>query len=103
MGRRPVETSRPRHAAGWIVGPVAVEADQAPLHAPADAEPAGSFQDRIMDRVAGAVGDVRHRVAEAARNGLRRAAPRPECDFPNTIDADDVEVRGPVLRFLVAE
>ena len=41
---------RPRHPAGRVIGPVAVEPDHAPFHAPADAEPARSLEDRIVDR-----------------------------------------------------
>src|SRR5438105_2602933 len=94
---------RPGHAAGRVVGPVAVEADHAPFHPPADAEPAGGFQDRIVDRMARAVRDARDTIAEPARDRLGGAAPWPECRFPDAVDAEDFQVGSPELGFLVAE
>ena len=72
---RPVEL-RLGGAAGRVVGPVAVEPDHAPFHPPADTEPAGGLQDRVVDRVARAVRGVRDAVAEPARDRLRCAAPK---------------------------
>src|SRR5437763_17195209 len=72
----------PRHPTGRIVGPVAVEPDHTPLHPPPDAEPAGGFQDGIVDRVVRAVRGVRDAIAEPARDRLGRAAPRPERHLP---------------------
>src|SRR5947208_3511929 len=42
--------SGPRHLAAWVVGPVAVEPDDAPFDAPACAEPTAVLDDCIMDR-----------------------------------------------------
>src|SRR5204862_6252079 len=100
-GQRADGPLRPRHPAGRVVGPVAVETDHTPLDAPAHAEPAGVFQDRIVDGTARAVRHARDPMAEAARDGLRRASPRPECDLPDTIDAHELKIRTPELGFLV--
>src|ERR1044072_9682088 len=93
----------PRHAAGGIVGPVAVEPDHAPFDTPAHPEPAGVLRDRVMDRVLGAIGSVGDAVAEAARDRLRGAGPGPEGDLADTVDSQDLQVRGPELAFLVRE
>src|SRR5438128_957914 len=91
------QTLRPRHAAGGIVGPVAVEPDHAPLHAPANAEPAGIFANRIVDGMGRAIRDPRDPAAEAARDRLRRALPGAERGLADAIDADDFQVGIPEL------
>src|SRR4051794_28001482 len=98
---RPLSKLGPRHAAGGIIGPVAVEPDHAPFHPPADAKPAGGFQDRVMDRVACPVRDARDAAAEAARDRLGCAAPRPECRFPDPVDAENFQIGSPEFSFLV--
>src|SRR5581483_12056859 len=90
---------RPRHPAGGIIGPVAVEADHAPLDAPADAEPAAGLVDRIADLMARAVGDVRDAAAEPSRERL--CGPRPPGHLANPLDPDDLEIRIPVHALLL--
>src|SRR5262245_18514288 len=60
----------PGHPAGGVIGPVAVEPDDAPLDAPARADHAGVLGDRIVDGVLAAVRDLDDAAAEAARNGV---------------------------------
>src|SRR5262245_13752875 len=67
---------RPGHLAGRIIGPVAIEPDDAPLDAPARADHAGVLGDRIVDSVLAAVGDLDDPAAEAAWNGV--GGPGPE-------------------------
>src|SRR3954468_14203048 len=99
----PTEPLGPRHTAGRVVGPVAVEPDDTPFDAPANAQPAGVFQDRIMDDMPSAVGDLRDAMTESAGNRLRCAPPGPERNLTHPFDADNLQVRRPVLGFLVGE
>src|SRR6516162_3989513 len=78
---------RPRHFAGWIVGPIAIEAFHAPFDAPAFADYAEVFADRIMHGVLEAVGHEGKRAAVPARDGMRR--PRPKCGLANLLESDD--------------
>ena len=57
-------TLRLRHLASRIVGPVAVEADDAPLDPPGRPDDAGVLTDRIMQRALAAVGDMDDAGAE---------------------------------------
>ena len=65
-------SSGPRHQAGWVVGPIAVERDDAPMDAPGYAEPASVLADRVMERVPYTIGNDRYCAAETTRNGMRR-------------------------------
>src|SRR5689334_6632710 len=79
----------PRHRAGGIVSPVAIEPVHAPLHAPADAEPAAGLIDRVADLVARAVRDACDPGAEAPRDRLR--GPWAECELADAVNAQDVQ------------
>src|ERR1700757_1424653 len=87
------------HLAGRRIGPVTVEAFHAPFYAPALADDAEVFADRIMDRMLEAVGDESKRAAETARYRMRR--PRPERGLPHFFESDDQELRIPVAVFLL--
>src|SRR5688500_7832849 len=102
-GAAPGRLPRPRHAAGRIVGPVAVESDDAPLPPPADSEAAGVLEDGVVAGMASAVADAGDAVAEPARDRLRGALPWPESNFSDPLDAEDFKIRVPVRTFLVAE
>src|SRR5262249_43219132 len=65
------EQLRPRHLAGRVVGPVAVEPDDAPLDAPGGADHAAILGDGVMNDVPAAVRDFDDAAAEPAWNGLR--------------------------------
>src|SRR5258708_37585528 len=61
----------PRHLAGGVVGPIAVEPDDAPRDAPAGAVHAAILGDGIIDDVPAAVRDLDDAAAKPAWNGLR--------------------------------
>src|ERR1700722_542953 len=88
-------------AAGRPVGQIAVEAYDAEIDAPIDADHAGIFCDRIKDRVPRAVVDNRGTAAEAARNALR--GPGQERCLFDVLDADNLQPRVPKPRFLDLE
>src|SRR5262249_53772915 len=92
---------RPRHFAGRVVGPVAVEPDDAPLDAPAGADHAAILGDGIVDDVSAAVRDFDDAAAEAAWNGLR--GPRAERGLADLLEIDDPQIGGPVHAFLLVE
>src|SRR5215216_1230629 len=94
----------PRHAAPRIVGPVPVEPDDAPLHAPTGADPAGVLTDPVVDGAGTRVGHQRHAAAKAARDAVRRAArPWPERGLVNTVESDDLQIGLPELALLLGE
>src|SRR5262249_32205305 len=81
---------RPRHLARWIIRPVAVEADEAPLDPPARADHAGILGDRVMDHVPATIGDFDDAAAEAAWNGLR--GPRAERGLAHLLEIEDAQI-----------
>src|ERR1700761_5966684 len=92
---------RARGAASGPIGQIAVETDDAEIDAPIDADHAGIFCDRIIDRVPRAVVDNRGTATEAARNALR--GPGQQRRLLNILDADDLQPRVPKPRFLDLE
>src|SRR5260370_6388633 len=99
--RRNSARLRARHLAGGVVGPVAVEPDDAPLDAPARADHAGILDDGIMDDVSAAIRDLDDAAAVAAWNGLR--GPRAERGLANVLEIEDAQVGRPVHLFLLVE
>ena len=75
------------HLAGGIEGPVAVEPDHAPLHAPARADEAGILADRIMHRPLAAITDQGDGATESARD--RVGCPGPERGFTHLLEIDE--------------
>ena len=92
---------RPRHLARWIIRPVAVEADDAPLDPPARADQAGVLGDGVMDHVSTAVGDFDDAAAETAWNGRR--GPRAEGGLAHLLEIENAQIGRPVLVFLLVE
>src|SRR5262245_52265743 len=88
------ERLRPRHLAGRVVGPVAVEPDDAPLDAPAGTDHAAILGDGIMDDVPAAVRDLDDAAAETAWNGL--CGPRAERGLADLLEIEDAQIGGPV-------
>src|SRR4051794_9618843 len=84
--------------AGGGVGPVAVEADHAPLHAPTGADHAAVLDDRVFHRAPLAVGDQGAAGAEPARDGA--VSPGPERDLANLLDGLNAQVGIPEPVFL---
>ena len=84
--------------AGRVVGPVAVDADDAPVHAPVRADHAAVLDDRVADRAPLAVGNQRAAGAEAARD--RAVGPGAECDLPDLVETLDPQIRVPEPAFL---
>src|SRR5918995_4608987 len=93
--------SGPGGLAGWVVRPVAVDADHAPVHVPVRADHPGVLDDRVADRAPFSVGHQRPAGAEAARN--RAVGPGAERDFPDLVEALDPQIRVPEPAFLGAE
>src|SRR4030088_128969 len=93
--------SGPRHLAGRIVGPVAVEADHAPLDTPIGTDHAGVLGDGVVDGVLAAVGDFDDAAAESTWDGL--CGPRTKCRFADLREIDDSEVAVPVPALLAIE
>src|SRR5262245_41591359 len=89
-----VERLRPRHLAGRVVRPVAVEPDDAPLDAPARADHPGVLGDGIVDDVPAAVRDFDDAAAETAWNGLRR--PRAKGGLAHLLEIEDAQIGRPV-------
>src|SRR5262249_33922913 len=100
---RPARASGLGHAAARVVGPVAVEADHAPFHAPARPDPAGILADPVVDRAGARVGDEGDAAAIAAGNGIRRPAPGPVGRLADAVDLHDVQGRLPEGALLLGE
>src|SRR5215471_15575599 len=90
-----------RHLAGRIIRPVAVETDNAPLDAPGHADHAGVLTDRVIHRMIAPVADSRDNCAVAARYRLR--SPWAVCDFPYSVEADDLQVGIPEPTLLMGK
>src|SRR4029078_1128897 len=86
--------------AGGIVGPVAVEADHAPVDAPPGAAGAGVVADRVVDPPPRAVAHHRVPGAEAARN--RGVVPRPPGSLADALDAVCLQAGTPAPRYPLA-
>src|SRR5205807_10394654 len=69
------ERLRPRHFASRIEGPIAIEPDDTPFHAPGHPDPTGIFADRVVDGMLEPVIDQRHGGAETPGNRVRRTGP----------------------------
>src|SRR6185312_9292153 len=93
--------SGPGHLAGGVIGPIAVETGHAPFDAPGSADHAGILADRVVHLVLAAVADIGRCGAEPARNCVRR--PRAERDLAHALEPDDLQVRVPVLAFLLGK
>src|SRR5262249_36598195 len=65
------------------------------------ADHAGVLQDRVVDGVLAAVGDLDAAATEAPRNGLRR--PGAERGLADILEADDGKIAGPESAFLLME
>src|SRR6202007_1566745 len=91
----------PRGAAGRVVGPIAIEPDDAEIDAPIHADHAGVLGDRIIDRVATPVVDEGGAAAEAPRDRLR--GPRQHRGFADIFDADDAQLGIPEPTLFGAE
>src|SRR6516162_5092396 len=81
---------RARHLARRIVRPVAVETDDAPLDTPRHPDHAGVLTDRVIHRVVSAVAYSGDSRTVTARYRLR--SPRAICDFPYSVEADDLQL-----------
>ncbi len=81
-----------------VVGPVAVDADHAPLDAPGRADHAAVLDDGIAHRPPMAVGGQRAAAAEPARNGA--VGPWPERDLADLVEVRDLQVGIPEPAFL---
>src|SRR5215212_5948793 len=92
---------RARRDAFRVVGPVAVDADHAPLHAPLPTDHAAVFDDRVADRPPVPVGDQRPAAAKAAGNGPVR--PGPVGHFADAVEGRDLQVGIPEPAFLGGE
>src|SRR5581483_12277608 len=93
--------SGPRHLAAGRVGPVTVEPDDAPLHAPTAADHPAILDDGVVDPPPAT---VRHERATAAKStGDRAFGPRPRRDLVDAIEADDGELGIPEPAFLAGE
>src|SRR5262249_45491831 len=91
----------PRHLAGRIVRPVAVETDDAPLDAPGHADHAGVLTDRVIHRMISPVAYSRDSCTVAARYRLR--SPWAVCDFPYSVEADDLQIVLPEPTLLLGK
>src|SRR5262245_54377113 len=91
----------PGHPAGGVIGPVAVEPDDAPLDAPARADHAGVLGDRIVDGVLAAIRDLDDAAAEAAWNGV--GGPGPERGLADLLEEQDAQISRPVHVFALIE
>src|SRR5262245_38898863 len=92
---RPARASGLGHAAARVVGPVAVEADHAPFHAPACTDKAGILADPVVDRTGARVGNEGEATAKAAGNGIGRPAPGPVGRLTDAVDLHDEQGRLP--------
>src|SRR5262245_48905874 len=93
--------SGPRGVARRVMGPIAVDADHAPVHAPACADHAGVLDDRVTHGPPLAVRDEGAAGAEAARD--RTVGPRAERDLADLVEAFDPQRRVPEPAFLGRE
>src|ERR1041385_6585800 len=84
-----------------VIGPIAIEPDHAPLHAPVGADHAAVLGDRIADGAPYAVGDQSAAGAEAARD--RAVGPGPERHLLDLVDAFNPQVGVPEPAFLGGE
>src|SRR5215216_4491714 len=82
--------SGPRYLARRVIGPVAVNADHTPFHAPGRADHGGVLDDRIVHLAPASVGDQRPSGAEPARNGAVR--PRPGYHLTHAVELDDAQI-----------
>src|SRR5262245_66021897 len=78
-----------RHAAGRVVRPVAVEADDAPFHAPARSDHAEILADPVMDRAGAGIRHHGDATAIAAGNGILGPAPRAKGGFADAVDRSE--------------
>src|SRR5262245_20575612 len=81
--------SRLGHAAARVVGPVAVEADDAKFDAKGGADHAEVLADPVIDGAGALVGHHGDAAAVAARDGIRRPAPGPKGGFAHAVDFHD--------------
>src|ERR1700676_2506994 len=96
-----IATLGPSHAAPRIVRPVAVDAGDAPLHAPGRSDHAGALADRIVDHALDPVGRERDGAAIAPRDGVGR--PRPKRCLAHLGELDDLQARVPEAALLGGE
>src|SRR5882672_6696169 len=89
---------RPRRPACGIIGPVAVETDDAPLDAVTGADHAAVLDDRIIDPMPLAVGNQDRGGAEPSWNRAR--GPRLPSDLPDFLEPHDCKGRIPESAFL---
>src|SRR5258708_5253009 len=89
---------RPRRPAGGIIGPVAVETDDAPFHALTGADHAAVLHDRIIDPMPLAVGNQDRGGAEPSWNRAR--GPRLPSDLLDFLEPHDCKGRIPEPAFL---
>ena len=80
---------RPRGAAGWTVGPIAIQFGHAEIDAPIQTDHPGIIGNRVIYPPPHAIVDHRRSAAEAARNGLRR--PRQPRGLADVLDTDDLQ------------
>jgi|SRR5215471_19957441 len=92
---------RARHLARRIVRPVAVETDDAPLDTPRHPDHAGVLTDRVIHRVVSPVAYSSDSCTVTARYRLR--GPRAVCDFPYSVEADDLQLGIPEPTLLLGE
>src|SRR5438045_2799415 len=91
-------TLRLRHPAGRVVSPVAIEADDTPLHAEGSPDHSGILGDRVIDRARFSVVDESGGGAEPAWDRVFR--PRPPRRFTHAVKSQDAEGRIPKLILL---
>ncbi len=89
---------RPRHLAGGIISPIAVEPDHAPFHAPGNPDHAGVLADRVMHGVPAAVADHGNCGTEPARYCL--GCPGAKGRLPHRVEPDDLQVGIPEIDLL---
>src|SRR4051812_4567135 len=88
---------RLRHPAGRIVSPVAVQADDTPLHAEGSSDHSGILGDRVIDWARFSVVDESGGGAEPAWDRVFR--PWPPSRFTHPVKSQDAERRIPKLIF----
>src|SRR6185503_19818971 len=81
-----------------IVGPVAVDADNTPLHAEPASDHAAVLHDRVAHRPPQAIGGLRLAAAEPARNGA--VGPGPIGILVNLVEVRNRQIGIPETAFL---